>query len=367
MLSNTHSTSSVPSGAAAAELNAWLAKYEPVERDILRSRERRLANAAQKREHLSRQFGDLCEASEGLAVCWRRDGVSPEEILAYANGDILLLRALLPFLRKAASQRVNTVRRRLTRPLYYKRENQRRRELAAERRRIRRRETENACPTRDEILDAWLHVRDGRDEMLRFGSILEDLECYVDNQLRFVNGALVGRGTGIKGWLRENIPVLALKYTTVMKYKATAKKLRQIVELKDPIPLATVLDTPRGDERDYNAEKVNSTNDVSREVTILRARAIFLEVFEAKPAKKDASKGTSHEGKTAESSATDSRMLNGLEKYTVTSVLARIDALLDPEMVEEATMLVHWRERYKREITLRTKHRWRGILSRLVC
>ncbi len=363
---------------STTELNAWLAKYEPVEREILRSRERRLANAARKREHLSRQFGDLCEASEGLAVHWFRDGASVMEMLEYAGGDVLLFRALLPFLRQAASERINAVRRRLTRPLYYDRENKRRRALAAERRRIRRRTTENACPTREEVLDAWLHVRDGRDEMLRFGSILEDLECYVDNQLRFVEGSLVGRGSGIKGWLRENIPALAMKYTTVMKYKAAAKKLRQIVELRDPIPLTVVLDTPRNEVRDYSAEKSRYHGDCSREVTLLRARAIFLEVFGINVGWEGMPKGakTGGEGMTdgakvgqnnAKTSVSGRKEAVVRGECTVTGVLARIDALLDPGKVEETTMLSHWRERYACEITLRTKHKWREILSRWVC
>ena len=51
-----------------------------------------------------------------------------------------------------------------------------------------------------------------------------------------------GCAPGIKGWLRENVPALALRYATVMRYKAAAKKLRQVVELPDPIPVAAVLD-----------------------------------------------------------------------------------------------------------------------------
>ena len=59
---------------------------------------------------------------------------------------------------------------------------------------------------------------------------------------RLVRPLYYGRAPGIKGWLRENVPALALRYTTVMRYKAAAKKLRQVVELPDPIPVAAVLD-----------------------------------------------------------------------------------------------------------------------------
>ena len=61
---------------ASCELSAWLARYGPVEREIIEAHERRLANrarrAAERREADARAFGDLCEATEGFAVVWRR-------------------------------------------------------------------------------------------------------------------------------------------------------------------------------------------------------------------------------------------------------------------------------------------------------
>ena len=139
-----------PSG----ELAAWLAKYAPVERAILEARERRLRNRAVRSAERARRFGDLCEALEGLAVAWRRRGFPTGEMLDRAGGDRFTLWAMAPFLRRRATEEVNALRRRLTRPLYYERENERRRVLAAERRRIRKRRTENPCPTREDILDA---------------------------------------------------------------------------------------------------------------------------------------------------------------------------------------------------------------------
>ena len=361
-----------PDGPAArspaGELAAWLAKYGPVERAILEARERRLRNRAARRAKKARQFGDLCEASEGLAVAWRRRGFPAREMLDWAGGDRFTLWAMAPFLRRRATEEVNALRRRLTRPLYYARENERRRALAAERRRIRRRRTESPCPTREAILDAWTHAREGREAMLRFGSLLEDLECYVDHELRIADGRIVGRAPGIKGWLRENIPALALRYTTVMRYKAAAKKLRQVVELSDPIPVAAVLDgagapegagagngtgtldgtgaEPKEGTRDYGAEKSQGSDagearsapgksGIERETAILRARGVYLEAMEGVP-------------------------------DVVTRVLERIDALLDPRRVEEATMLASWRARYARAVTGRTAARWRDRLFRRV-
>ena len=403
---------SVPSGptapsrrSPAGELAAWLAKYAPVERAILEARERRLRNRAARRAKEARRFGDLCEASEGLAVAWRRRGFPAGEMLDWAGGDRLALWAAAPFLRRCATEEVNALRRRLVRPLYYGRENARRRALAAERRRVRRRRTESPCPTREAILDAWTHAREGREAMLRFGSLLEDLACYVDHGLRLAGGRIVGRAPGIKGWLRENVPALALRYTTVMRYKAAAKKLRQVVELPDPIPVAAVLDgagvgvgakdsagavngtgaelkegmrdygaeksqdNVRGrsrtrerlearaavngvgrQKRDYDAERLQcgasvdetreaedarERREVERETAILRARGVYLEAMEGVP-------------------------------DVVTRVLERIDALLDPGRVEEATMLASWRARYARAVTGRTAARWRDRLFRRV-
>ena len=165
-----------PDGPAArspaGELAAWLAKYGPVERAILEARERRLRNRAARRAKEARRFGDLCEASEGLAVAWRRRGFPADEMLDWAGGDRLALWAVAPFLRRCATEEVNALRRRLVRPLYYERENARRRALAAERRRVLRRRTESPCPTREAILDAWTDAREGREAMLRFGSLL---------------------------------------------------------------------------------------------------------------------------------------------------------------------------------------------------
>ena len=178
------------------------------------------------------------------------------------------------------------------------------------------------------------------------------------------------RAPGIKGWLRENVPALALRYATVMRYKAAAKKLRQVVELPDPIPVAAVLDgagaregagagdgagaregtEPKEGTRDYGAEKSHrhegvvealgggstpAKREAEREMMILRARGVYLEAMEGVP-------------------------------DVVTRVLERIDALLDPRRVEEATMLASWRARYARAVTGRTAARWRNRLFRRV-
>ena len=83
--------SSEHDAAADGGLATWLARYEPVERKIIEAHERRIANRARndarRREEDTRTFGDLCEATEGLAVVWRREGWSLREMVRWADGD----------------------------------------------------------------------------------------------------------------------------------------------------------------------------------------------------------------------------------------------------------------------------------------
>ena len=142
--------------------------------------------------------------------------------------------------------------RRLRRPTYYEAERKRRLGLAEERRRIRRRTTTSPCPTPGMLRAAFEQARASTANMIRFGSMLEDLECYVDNSVvrSEEEGRIVGRRGGIRQWLRENAPDLSERYKTVMKYKALAKKFRQAVGVSDPVSAATVLppEPPVGSE-----------------------------------------------------------------------------------------------------------------------
>ena len=354
-----------------AEFQRWLAKYEPVERAIIEERARRLASAEKRRMRRRLAFAAECEATEGLAASLRRnrsggkrrgsDGRGPEGRGAASGGAPLarigntglhvldggIVSVLLSVVGVACTRDVDAMRHRLKRPIYYARENARRRALAAERRKVLLRETTNPCPTREEVLDAWVRAKDSREAMLRFGGMMEDLECYVDNSLRFGrNGEVVGRAPGIKGWLQMNIPALYSKYKTIMRYKAAAKKLRQVVGLADPTPVSTILaEAGRPDEADgRGGESAGGVNEISmrtksngmdgrRMVAALRARAVYLEAMDGVP-------------------------------DNATRTIQRLDELLDPERVEDATMLRSWKERYGNEITMRTKSRWLDRLFR---
>ena len=135
--------------------------------------------------------------------------------------------------------------RRVRRPFYYAQEVDRRRSLAIERRKIRRRRTTAPMPTPEVLLKAWNDRKSSRKAMILLGGLIHDLECYVDNCLRFDEaGNVIGRNGGIRGWIAENVPELFPKYKTLMRYKALAVRLRQATETKDPKPTAKLLEKP---------------------------------------------------------------------------------------------------------------------------
>ena len=130
----------------------------------------------------------------------------------------------------------------LRRPFYYARETERRRALAAERRKLHRRRTLAPMPTPEALLEAWKRRKESKERMIILGGMLHDLECYVDNCLRFDGvGNVVGRNGGIRGWLKECLPELSPKYKTLMRYKAMAIKLRQATKTVDPKPTEELL------------------------------------------------------------------------------------------------------------------------------
>ena len=132
--------------------------------------------------------------------------------------------------------------RAVQRPLYYARETERRHKLARERKKIHLRATTSPRPTPEQVLEAWRRRKESKEAMIRLGGMLHDLECFVDNRLRFSeSGEVVGRNGGIRGWLRDNLPELYGRYKTLMRYKAMAIHLRQATETKDPTPTDAVL------------------------------------------------------------------------------------------------------------------------------
>ena len=139
-------------------------------------------------------------------------------------------------------RRIDLHLHRLRRPSYYETERARRLGLSESRRRIRRRSTVNARPTAEQLREAFLHARDSVGNMVRLGSLMEDLECYIDNSLVFgEDGKIIARKGGIRRYIQSEIPDLYKSYKTLMRYKALARRFRQAVGISDPVPAASVL------------------------------------------------------------------------------------------------------------------------------
>ena len=190
--------------------------------------------------------------------------------------------------------------RRLKRPGYYERELARRHELARERRRLLKRSTLNPCPTDDALREAFARAKGSPADMIRFGSLLEDLECHVDNSAIFDgDGNLVGRRGGIRRYLALNVPELSARYKTVMRYKALAKRFRQALGVQDPVPAAMLL--PETDEPGKQAERT------------ARGKREFASVENLKEAREEAA-----------------RMLDGCEGSCV-SLMAALAIRLSPD------------------------------------
>ena len=160
------------------------------------------------------------------------------------RGSIALYFALMggSFFFWLARREIDRHLHRLRRPTYYETERARRLALAEERRRLRRRRTLNERPCMDAIRDALARAHESVEDMVRLGSLMEDLECHVDNSPYFrEDGSFAGRRGGIRRLLQEEAPDLYARYKTLMKYKALSKRFRQAVGVGDPIPASSVL------------------------------------------------------------------------------------------------------------------------------
>lgn len=182
--------------------------------------------------------------------------ISPDEAVFLLRNPLVALQLALGVtdlrglrcLRRGLTREVNRLQLRAARSRYYARDNERRRRLAAERRRITRRTTTGPCPTPAEFREAFARAKDSDEARLFFGGMVHDLECHVDNCLRFgPNGEILGRNGGIRAWIASNVPELSPKYKTIMRYKALARRLRQAVGLRDPTPTAAALPSAAGD------------------------------------------------------------------------------------------------------------------------
>ena len=101
------------------------------------------------------------------------------------------------------------------------------------------------APTPEELTECWDAVPRSRETCLRLGSRLADLDPTLDRSLvkeKARNGKLVirTRKGGTKGWLEDWR--VKVGYSTVMRYKKLAQRLRAVLELDDRLPLEWVMD-----------------------------------------------------------------------------------------------------------------------------
>ena len=237
-----------------ANFRAW------VERNFVDSRAGRIGDMSYSRAGaLDDRVGDGPWYADAHARAWAdyNEPMTHEEFdyvvshplialqLAVGVSDLRGLRCL----RRGLTRRVNALQQRAYRSRYYARDNARRRLLAAERRKIAKRRTLNPCPTPEEFRAAFSRVGESLAAKIRFGGLVHDLECYVDNCLRIdERGEIVGRNGGIKAWLADRVPELQCRYKTIMRYKALAKRVRQAAGVEDPVPTDMLLTGLEGDK-----------------------------------------------------------------------------------------------------------------------
>ena len=241
---------------AAANFRAWF------ERNFANPRAGRVGGVSYSRAGaLDDRPGDWTwyPSAYGRAFWDHTEPLTPDEEDYLRSHPLVLLQLALGVtdlrglrcLRRGLTLRANALQRRAYRSRYYARDNVRRRELAAERRKIRRRTTLSPCPTPDEFRAAFARVKESAEAKIRFGGMVHDLACHVDSCLRYdESGNIVGRNGGIRAWIAENVPELSPRYKTIMRHKALAMRVRQLTGLEDPQPTSVLLDGPADGQAD---------------------------------------------------------------------------------------------------------------------
>ena len=100
-------------------------------------------------------------------------------------------------------------------------------------------------PTPNDIVAPWSASPRTLRDRLRIGSRLADLDPTLDHTISrttLPSGKTVFRARpgGMKGWLTDRR--VAVPYSTVMRYKKLAQRLRQLFSLDDRLPLEWVMD-----------------------------------------------------------------------------------------------------------------------------
>lgn len=125
----------------------------------------------------------------------------------------------------------------------------------------------------DAIRDALANAHESVECMVRLGSLMEDLECYVDNSPYFrEDGSFAGRRGGIRRLLQGEAPDLYARYKTLMRYKALSKRFRQAVGVGDPMPATAVLPSA---EEEFKANIVEKCGKKVPETVVNETLEVF--------------------------------------------------------------------------------------------
>ena len=195
----------------------------------------------------------------------------------------------------------------------------------------------------EDIRAALAGARRSPKDMLRLGSLMEDLECYVDNSVYFAeDGSLKGHRGGIRRLLANEAPDLYAKYKTLMRYKAMSKRFRQATGTRDPIPASALLPPEgEGDAPESEAGRVSASRELISDRNARRGRED--EVTEGEEAARQRRKGCDAEQKGGivawpgdkEAIAAAWELLACCEG-TAVSLMAQLEMRIGPDYVPHA-------------------------------
>jgi hypothetical protein len=134
------------------------------------------------------------------------------------------------------------------------------------------------APDRKDIASAWEKRPRTMQDALRLGSRLLDLEPTVDNSRVWKENPHTGRRevvfrhAGIKGWLQRNCP--SVPYSTAMRYKKLASRLRTVCGLPENVPLEWLLpDSPMPPAKGLDAKTLAAIEKGRRAMDKILAEA----------------------------------------------------------------------------------------------
>jgi hypothetical protein len=143
-------------------------------------------------------------------------------------------------------------------------------------------------PTPEDLESPWKASPRTLADRLRLGSRLADLDPTLDHTLlrtTLPSGKTVirARPGGMKGWLEDRR--VAIPYSTAMRYKKLAQRLRQLLSLDDRIPLEWLVDglpTNQSLPPDLAAPSANAKRQLSRLLSENRSLAALTRTVEQK-------------------------------------------------------------------------------------